>query len=149
MAADPRDDFSAFTGAEHMLFQLRDPYRMIRAEAEAILRGQVSDTEVVAIACGEHPKFLTLGNKTDDGSKVIVSHFGFCVRARIALTYDAGAGRDELPAALTFLFGRVDEPGRETQRVFLDVHGDAEQAYTDEGFQARFVAFRAGDAANR
>jgi hypothetical protein len=142
MAADPRDDFSAFAGAEHMLLQLRDPYRMIRAEVEAILRKQVSDTEVVAIACGEHPKFLTLGKKTDDGSKIIVSHFGFCVRARIALTYGAGAGREELSAALTFLFGRVDEPGRETQRVFLDVHADAEHACTDEGFQARFVAFR-------
>ncbi|HSS02808.1 MAG TPA: hypothetical protein VLM79_37360 [Kofleriaceae bacterium] len=142
MAADPRDDFSAFAGAEHMLFQLRDPYRMIREEVEAALRGQVSDTEVTAIACGEHPKFLTLGRKTDDGTRVIVSHFGFCVRAQIALTYDAGARREELAAALTFLFGRIDEPGRETQRVFLDVHGDAEQAYTDEGFQARFVAFR-------
>jgi hypothetical protein len=142
MPADPRDDFSAFAGAEHMLFQLRDPYRMIRHEVEAILRRQVSDTEVTAIACGEHPKFLTLGRKTEDGAKVIVSHFGFCVRARIALTYDAGAEREELAASLTFLFGRVDEPGRETQRVFLDVHGDAEQAYTDEGFQARFVAFR-------
>ena len=142
MAADPRDDFSAFAGAEHMFFQLRDPYRMIREEVVATLRRQVSDTEVTAIACGDHPKFLTLGRKTDDGSKVIVTHFGFCVRARIALTYDAGAQREELLAALTFLFGGVDEPGHETQRVFLDVHGDAEPAYTDEGFQARFVAFR-------
>ena len=142
MAADPRDDFTAFAGAEHMLFQLRDPYRMIREEVEAGLRRQVQDTEVTAIACGEHPKFLTLGRKTDDGASILVSHFGFCVRARIALTYDAGAGREELAAALTFLFGRVDEPGRETRRVFLDVHGDAEQAYTDEGFQARFVKFR-------
>jgi hypothetical protein len=142
VAADPRDDFSAFAGAEHMLFQLRDPFRMIREEVEATVRRQVSDTEVVAIACGEHPKFLTIGRKTDDGTKVIVSHFGFCVRARIELTYDAGAGREQLPVALTFLFGRVDEPGRETQRVFLDVHADAEPAYTDEGFQARFVAFR-------
>jgi hypothetical protein len=142
MAADPRDDFSAFDGAEHMLVQLRDPFRMIREEVEAALRGQASDTEVVAIACGEHPKFLTLGRKTDDGSDVIISHFGFCVRARIELSYDGGAGREQLPAAATFLFGRVDEPGRETQRVFLDVNGDVEQAYSDEGFQARFVAFR-------
>jgi hypothetical protein len=142
VAADPRDDFAAFAGAEHMFFQLRDPYRMIRDEVVAILHGQVSDTEVTAIACSEHPKFLTLGRKTDDGSKVIVGHFGFCVRARIALTCDAGAQREELPAVLTFLFGRVDEPGRETKRVFIDVHGDAERAYTDEGFQQRFVAFR-------
>jgi hypothetical protein len=140
--ADPRDDFSAFAGAEHMFFQLRDPYRMIRDEVEAVLRRQVSDTEVTSIACGEHPKFLTLGRKTDDGAQVIVSHFGFCVRAHIALVYDAGGQREEVAAALTFLFGRVDEPGRETSRMHLDVHADAERAYTDEGFQARFVAFR-------
>jgi hypothetical protein len=142
MPADPRDDFSVFAGNEHMFFTLRDPYRMMRDEVEAGLRRQVADTEITAIACSDTPKYLTLGRKIDDDTKIAVTYFAFCVRARIALTYDGGQQRDELPATLTFLFGRIDEPGRETSRVYIDVHGDAERSFTDDMFQQRFVAFR-------
>jgi hypothetical protein len=142
MPADPRDDFSVFAGNEHMFFSLRDPYRTMRDEVEAGLRRQVADTEVTAIACSDVPKFLTLGRKIEDGTRIAVSYFAFCVRARIALTCDAGRQRDELPATLTFLFGRIDEPGREASRVHIDVHGDAERSFTDDAFQQRFAAFR-------
>jgi hypothetical protein len=148
MAADPRDDFRVFAGHEHMFFTLRDPYRMIRDETEAGLRRQVADTAVTSIVCADPPKFLTLGRKIDDGTRIAVRFFAFCVRARIALTCDAGQQHEELPVALTFLFGRIDEPGRETSRVHIDVHADAERAFTDEVLQQRFAAFRseAGDA---
>jgi hypothetical protein len=142
MPADPRDDFSVFAGNEHMFFTLRDPYGMMRGEVEAGLRRQVGDTEVTAIACSDVPKFLTLGRKTEDGTRIIVAYFAFCVRARIALTYDAGRQREDLPATLTFLFGRIEEQGRETSRVYIDVHGDAERSFTDDMFQQRFIAFR-------
>jgi hypothetical protein len=142
MPADPRDDFRVFAGNEHMFFTLRDPYRMIRDEIEASLRRQVSDTEIISIACTDPPKFLTLGKKIGDGTRVAVSFFAFCVRTRIALTYDAGQQRDELSATLSFLFGRIDEPGRETSRIHVDVQADAERAFTDEVFQERFAAFR-------
>jgi hypothetical protein len=149
MPADPRDDFRVFAGNEHMFFTLRDPYRTIRDETEAALRRQVADTAITSITCTDPPKFLTLGKKIDDGTRIAVSFFAFCLRARIALTYDAGQQHDELSATLSFLFGRIDEPGHETSRVHVDVHADAERAFTDEGFQQRFVAFRteAGDAA--
>jgi hypothetical protein len=143
MPADPRDDFSVFGGNEHMFFTLRDPYRTIRDETEASLRRQVADTVVTSIVCTAPPKFLTLGRKIDDGTRVAVSFFAFCVRARIALTCDAGQQHDELHATLSFLFGRIDEPGHETSRVHIDVHADAERAFTDEVFQQRFAAFRA------
>jgi hypothetical protein len=142
MPADPRDDFSVFAGNEHMFFTLRDPYRMMRDEVEAGMRRQVADTEVTAIACSDAPKYLTLGRKIGDGARIAVTHFALCVRARIALTYDGGQQRDELPATLTFLFGRIDEPGRETSRVYIDVHGDAERSFTDAMFQQRFIGFR-------
>ncbi|HEY0993444.1 MAG TPA: hypothetical protein VGD80_40605 [Kofleriaceae bacterium] len=143
MPADPRDDFSVFADTEHMFFTLRDPYRLIRDETEAGLRRQVSDTEVSSIVCGGVPKFLTIGRKLDGGARIAVTWFAFCVQARIALTCDAGRQRDELGATLTFLFGRIDEPGREASRVFIDLHNDAEPCFTDEVFQERFVAFRA------
>ena len=142
MPADPRDDFSVFAANEQMFFTLRDPYRMMRDEVEAGLRRQVADTEVTAIACSDAPKYLTLGRKIEDGTRIAVAYFAFCVRAQIALTYDGGQQRDELPATLTFLFGRVDEPGREMSRVYIDVHGDAERNFTDDAFQQRFIAFR-------
>jgi hypothetical protein len=141
--ADPRDDFRVFAGSEHMFFTLRDPYRMIRDEIESLLRRQVGDTAVTAIVCTDPPKFLTLGRKIDDGARIAVGYFAFCVRARIALTCDAGQQHDELPAALTFLFGRIDEPGHETSRVHVDVHADGDRAFTDDMFQERFAAFRA------
>jgi hypothetical protein len=142
MPADPRDDFGVFTGHEHMFFGIRDPFRMIRDETVSMVRRQVEDTEVDSIVCAGEPKYLTLGRKLDDGAQVVVTWFGFCVHARVALHYDGGRQRDELPSVLTFLFGRVDEPGQEVSRVHLDVHADAERGFTDDVFHQRFLAFR-------
>ena len=148
MPADPRDDFSVFADNEHMFFTLRDPYGLIREETEAGLRRQVDDTEVTSIVCTGVPKFLTLGRRIDDGARIAVTFFAFCVQARVALTYDGGRQSDELGAALTFLFGRIDEPGSEASRVYIDLHDDAERCFTDETFQQRFVAFRSESASD-
>lgn len=142
MAADPRDDFRAFAEVEHMFYGLADPYRLIRSETEAGMRRQVSDTEIDSIVCAPGVKFLTLGRKIEDGARMIVTFFGFCVRTRIALRYAAGTEHDELDATLTFLFGRIDEPGAQVSTVHFDLHGDAERALDDTVFQQRFVAFR-------
>ena len=147
MPADPRDDFGELAANEHMLFGLADPYRMIRDETEAALRRQVSDTEIESIVCAGTPKYLTLGKQVDGGTQVRVTFFGFCVRARVALTYNAGRDRDELDTALTFLFGRVDEPDHQVSTMHFDLHADADRAFDDAVFHDRFIAFRARYAA--
>jgi hypothetical protein len=136
------DDFSAFAGQEHMFFGLSDPYAMIRDEAESTLRKQVPDTILESIATFDKPKFLTIGRKTDDPNKVVVSWFAFCVRATLSLSYNAGGSRESMPTTITFMFGRVDERGRELCRTFFDVNADAEPCFSDELFERRFLAFR-------
>ena len=71
------DDFSAFSGAEHMFFALKDPFGMIRQETEAGLRRQVPDCVLERIETFGEPKFLTLGRKTQDlsrGDRVLRRH---------------------------------------------------------------------------
>src|SRR5688572_1262694 len=132
MPADPRDDFGVLEGAAHMMFGLPDPFGFIRSETEQGLRGQVSDTVLERIATHGEPKFLTLGKKTGDGSQVVVSHFGFSVRARLSVSFAGGTGREEIESALTFLFGDVDQPGAERCRTHFDFHADAQRNFTDE-----------------
>jgi hypothetical protein len=145
MVADPRDDFTAFAGNEHMFFGLVDPFLMVRSEVENSLKAQVADTVVDAIAVHGTPKFLTLGRKIEDGKQMVVTYFGTCFSARINVRYDAGRKREELGATFTLLLGRVDEPGKQVARTFLDVHADAARGFTDESFQARFMKFRRGE----
>ena len=144
MAADPRDDFGVFASNEHMFFGLSDPFSLVRAEVEKSLKAQVADTVVESIVAHGTPKFLTLGRKVGDGSKIIVTYFGTCFRARVRVRYDAGRKREDIAAAFTLLLGRVDERGKEVARTFLDVHKEAESCFTDEVFEARFLKFRHG-----
>lgn len=138
--ADPRDDFSAFAGNEHMFFGLREPLRLIREELERSLRKQVPETRVEAIRTRGTPKFLTLGKGEP---KMIVTWFGFSVQAQLVV-HD-GARAHQLPSTLTFLFGRVNEPGRELSRLDVDLAADADRTFTDECFQRRFLEFRASE----
>jgi hypothetical protein len=142
MISDPRDDFGVFTGNEHMFYGLADPFALVRAEVERSLRAQMADTVVDSITAHGEPKFLTLGRKVGDGSKMVVTWFGTCFAARIAVSYDTGRKHERLAATFTLLIGRIDEPGKERARTFLDVHADAERGFTDETFQARLMAFR-------
>jgi hypothetical protein len=136
------DDFSAFAGSEHMFYGVTDPYAMIRAEAESALRKQVPDTVLESITTFDKPKFLALGRKIGDGSQVVVTYFAFCVRATLALHYNGGRSREKMPTTITFMFGRVDEHGRETCRTFFDVNAEADACFSDELFERRFLAFR-------
>lgn len=139
------DDWSAFAGNEHMFFGLADPYGLIREELERGLRQQVADTVVESIVTHGTPKYLTIGKRLTEGSsKVVVAHFAFCVAATVSLHYAGGQKRETLPVALTFAFGRVDEPGRQTSRSWFDLHDDAARAFDDEVLKERFLAFRAG-----
>lgn len=142
MPADPRDDFGAFAGTEHMMFGLSDPFALIRQEIERGLRRQVPDSVLERIATQGEPKFLTLGKKVGDGSQLVVSHFGFCVRARLSVSYTGGTRREEIESLLTFLFSDIDQPGSELCRTHFDLHGDAERNFTDDVFRERFIAFR-------
>jgi hypothetical protein len=115
---------------------------MIRDEAESSLRKQVPDTVLESIATFDTPKFLTIGRKTEDPSKVIVTWFAFCVRATLAVVYNAGKSRERVPTTITFMFGRVDEPGHQLCRTFFDVNADAEAGFEADAFERRFLAFR-------
>jgi hypothetical protein len=135
------DDFTVFADSEHMFFGIDDPYGFVRAQIEAALRAQVADTEVVRIRAHGAPRFLTLGRRVDEGSAMVVTHFGICVRTDVSVAF--GGQREVLPGTFTVLFGRVDEPGERVQQVFFDLHGDAEIAYGEDTFRERFLAFRA------
>jgi hypothetical protein len=143
MPAGPEDDFSAFAGQEHMLFGLRDPFGLIRAELEEALRAQVSDTLLVSIATLEKPKFLTLGRKSDDEAQLIVTHFGCCLRVRLTVLFDERRKGEVIEATLTLLFGQVDVPGKQRFRRHIDLHTDAEGGFDEASFKQRFLAFRA------
>lgn len=143
MPASPDDDFSAFQGREHMFFGLRDPFGLIRSEVEDSLRQQIADTEVVSIATLGEPKFLTLGRKVDDGAQVVVTHFGFAVRAKLTVLFDQRRKGELIESLLTFLFGDVDTSNKRFRR-FIDVHADAERCFEDAVFKERFLAFRQG-----
>lgn len=147
MPADETDDFSAFAGNEHMFFGLKDPYGFIREEVEASLAKQVPGTVVERVETFDTPKFLTLGRKTADPTKIIAAHYAFCVRARLTLSLAGGARREVVDAALTFMFGNVDLRGRDAGvvcRTFFDLHHDAAPNFDDGVLKERFLAFRAG-----
>jgi hypothetical protein len=140
MRSDPRDDFNAFAGQEHMLFSLAEPYMMIREAVESMLRGQVADVVVERIATFGEPKFLTLGRKIDDG-KLIVTAFAFAVSAMVDVR-SAAHGAQQLRATVSFLFRDVDA-GDMDHRTFLDLNDDAPRGI--EELQPRFLAFRYED----
>ena len=142
MPAQPEDDFSAFAGSEQMFFGLRDPFGMIRAEIENALREQVPDTVLASLAISGKPKFLTLGRRNDDGRHAVVTHFGFCARAKLAVLFDQGRKGELIEATLTYLFGNVDVPGSQTCRTHFDLHEDADRHFDDEVFKRRFMTFR-------
>jgi hypothetical protein len=142
MPAGPNDDFSAFEGSEQMFFGLRDPYGTIRAEIENALREQVPDTELASVAIIDKPKFLTLGRRSEDGQHAIVTHFGFCARAKLAVLFDQQRKGELIEATLTYLFGNVDVAGSQTCRTHFDLHEDADRHFDDEVFKRRFMTFR-------
>jgi len=139
--ADPRDQFAGFTGDEHLFALLDDPLQLIRAELEHDLREQVPDTVLHAIVMQGEPKFLTVGDRGPDDT-MTVTHFGFCIRTRLALGHAGRDAREELDATLTFLFGLLDRPGQQQLRTFFDLGGDADRAFTDETFDERFEELR-------
>lgn len=142
MAADPRDRFPAFTGHEHLFVLVDDPLRMIRNEVEHGLREQVADTVVDAITMEGEPKVLTVGQRGADDTVVAVSHFGFCLRARLAISHADSAASEELVATLTFLFGHLDRPGQQQLRTYFDLDADADAGFTDAAFDGRFEQLR-------
>jgi hypothetical protein len=148
--ADPRDDFGVFESLEHMFFGLVDPYGAIRREIEDQLRAQVPETVVERIVAHDEPRWRTIARRSPDGARrrdddpnrMIVTYWGVCFRARIAVSM--GYTREDLAATVTFLFGRWDTTEQRV-RTFFDLHGDAETGYDDAVFERRFLAFRADD----
>lgn len=127
-----------------MFFGLSDPFGTIRAGVEAMLRQQIPQTVVDAIVTRGEPKFLTLGREQTRWfrKKMLVTHFGFCVLATLHVRADPSGPSAALECVLTFLFGRVDQPGRETRSRFLDLEPDLERAFTYDCFKERFLEFR-------
>lgn len=144
MPAGPRDDFAIFEGAEHMFFGVPDPLGLIREELERGLGAQVPGTVLEAIHTHDEPRWLTLGRRGEaDPNQLVVTYFGVCFRARLAVV--AGYASEELEATITLLFGRWDEPEARRMRTRFDLHADAAPAHAPEVFQERFLAFRGED----
>jgi hypothetical protein len=143
MPADSRDDFSVCNGTEHMFVGFSDPYALVRSEIEAGLCAKVPDTVIDSVVAFDTPKFLTVGRKTNDGAHLVVSCAGFCVATRLSVRYDGGQKKEVLVAAVTFLLGRIDEPGQQCMRAHFDLHGEFRRGFTDDAFEARFQQFRA------
>lgn len=95
-----------------------------------------------AIKTFDAPKFLTLGRKLSGSNQMLVTHFGFCVRASLYVSYAGGSKHEIVDATLTFLFANVDRPGTERCRTHFDLHAEAPQHFTDEVFQQRFLGYR-------
>lgn len=139
----PRDDFTAFADSEHMFYGLHDPFVLIRDETTRALREQVPDTHVESIAVVGKPKWLTIGRRLDEGDQIVVTYFGVCFQARIAVAF--GDGHENLEATVTFLFGRWDTPEEQRLRTYFDLAADAVCGFEDDTFRARFLAFREAD----
>jgi len=78
----------------------------------------------------------------DDGKHAVVTHFGFCARARLAVLFDEQRKGELIEATLTFMFGNVDVSGSQTCRTHFDLHADADRHYDDDVFKSRFMTFR-------
>lgn len=142
MRTNPADDFGVFAGNEHMFFGLRHPFVLIRTQTEAELGRHTTGTALDALKTFDAPKFLTLGRKTADGSRVLVTHFGVSVRAKLHVARDGGSVREIIDAVLTFLFANVDQLGAERFRTHFDLHAAAEAHFTQDVFYERFLIFR-------
>ncbi|KAB2896646.1 MAG: hypothetical protein F9K40_14120 [Kofleriaceae bacterium] len=141
MDVHPRDDFSAFTGYEHMFVRVAEPYALIRSEVEAGFRRQVADSVVEVIQTIGSAKFLAVGRPDVDPQDIAVRHYAFCVRAIVTVSYAAGSRREEVPTSITFLFGNVERAGEENVRTHFDVNRDAARGFEDDVFEERFMTF--------
>ncbi|NVB38007.1 hypothetical protein G6O69_09200 [Pseudenhygromyxa sp. WMMC2535] len=142
-AADPRDDFSIFADSVHMFFNVSEPFVMLRAELEDMFRQQIASTKVLAITCEGEPKFLTLGRRLEheEGEKVVVTHYGVCFQCSVDVETDEH--REEgLRCTMTLAIGELDRPGEERMQAWMDVHEDADAAFSEEVFRDKFLGFR-------
>ncbi|HEU0030760.1 MAG TPA: hypothetical protein VFQ53_09005 [Kofleriaceae bacterium] len=140
MPRDPRDDFAAFADAEHLFHGLDDPYGLIREEVERVLAAENPDTAVERIATTGAPRWRTAVHRVPGTDRLVVTAFGFCVRARIAVTI--GYAHEDIDAALTFLFAHIDDPSGAHCRTHFDLHAAAAAGDDDSVLDARFLAFR-------
>ncbi len=143
MSADPRDDFSPFEGSEHMFFGLDDPFGYIRQHLEEVLTSQVPSTRINSIRCHGEPKFLTLGRKLeDDPDKVVVTYCASCFQCTIDVETDEH--REQLPSTVTLCLGEIDRADDQRAQLFLHIYHDADPAFEEDEFRARFLEFRYG-----
>ena len=137
------DDFGAFAVAEgifHGLFA-PDVFRVIRRETEVGLRQQVSDSVLNRIETFGSPKSLSVVREIPGASSGRVTHFAFCVRARLFVSYAGGRNREVIDATLTFFFADMDLDDGPRYRADFDLHREAELGYADDRFKSRALAF--------
>lgn len=128
-----------------MLFGLADPLTLVRRSTESVLREQVPDTVLIRIATLGEPKFLTIGRnerRLFRREHVLVTHFGFSVKATLDVTSGGGSSHASPDSALTFLFGNIHKKGAEISRSYVDLDLDVQRVFTDEAFQKRFLELR-------
>ena len=102
---------------------------------------QVADTAVESIVAFGEPKWRTLGRKMDDEpGKVVVTAFAFSFRATV--NAKSASADEALDATFTACFKGLGGGGEPSSRTWLDLHGDAEERFTDDAFEERFLEFR-------
>lgn len=142
MNTDPRDDFSSFAETAHMFFGVAAPFEMIREELENMFCAQVPDSRINTIRCEGEPKFLSIGRRVErDEEQVVVTHYGVCFQSTIDIETD-DHHEPALRCTMTLAFGDIDQPGEERMQTWMDVHDDADPAFDDEAFKAKFLEFR-------
>jgi hypothetical protein len=141
---DPRDDFSAFAGSEHMLFGLPDPFGFMRDKLEQVLCERLSSTRLESIRCQGEPRFLTVGHQAeDDSGQLVVTHCATCFQC--VITVERDAGQEQLRSTVTLCRGELDQPEDEQRsELFLHVSADAAPAFEEAAFTQRFLEFRRG-----
>lgn len=141
-ADDSRDDFAIFADSTHMFFGVDEPFAMLRSELESMFRQQIASSRVNAIKAVGEPKFLTMGHRLDgDDDKVVVTHYGVCFQCVIDVETDDHRER-ELWCTMTVAFGEIDQPGEERMQSWMDLQADADPAFEEDAFKAKFLEFR-------
>lgn len=139
---DTRDDFAIFEGLEHMFFGLDEPFAVIREELEAMFRQQVPSSKLNSITARGEPRFLTLGRRLeDDEDKIVVTHYGVCFQCTVDVESDDHR-EPELACTMTLAFGDIDAPGEQRMQTWMDLHADADPAFEEDAFKAKFLEFR-------
>lgn len=117
------DDFAKLKETEHMLQWFADePYAAIRSSVENMLKQQVDDSLLSEFRVLSEPQWLTGARPSaDDSSKSILVRSG--VAFEFGLSVASRGQSHQLSGVFTWAAVHLDQPGRHTRRVWIDLDG--------------------------